>query len=295
MPDSPQCKLMRAVIVTADDFGLHARVNEAVERAHLGGILTAASLMVGAPAAADAIARARRLTGLRVGLHLVLTEGRSVLAPEVIPALVDREGRFGDAMVRDGVRFFFLPHVRAQLALEIRAQFEAFAATGLVLDHVNAHKHFHLHPTVLTLMLEIGREFGMRAIRLPREARPALALRPWIALVRSRLDRQGIDHNDTVAGITHSGHMDEATLIHVISTLPEGITEIYCHPAVTGPGPLTPAMRRYRHDAELEALLSPRVAALLDAKCDLQGGFADLFSHSVFNQSPSQSTRASTD
>lgn len=285
---------MRAVIVTADDFGLHARVNEAVERAYVCGILTAASLMVGGAAAADAIARAKRLPGLRVGLHLVLVEGRSMLAPAVIPALVDRKGIFADAMVRDAMRFFFLPHVRAQLALEIRAQFEAFASTGLVLDHVNAHKHFHLHPTVLSLMLEIGPEFGMRAIRLPREVRPALALTPWIALVRSRLDRHGINHNDTVAGNAYSGHMDESTLIHVINTLPQGVTEIYCHPAVAGPGPLTPAMRQYQHRAELDALLSPRVATLLDAKCDLQGGFVDVFSHSGSSDPPSQSTRAST-
>ncbi|TXN31659.1 ChbG/HpnK family deacetylase, partial [Methylobacterium sp. WL19] len=51
----------KRLIVTADDFGLSLAVNEAVEQAHREGILTAASLMVGAPAAADAVARARRL------------------------------------------------------------------------------------------------------------------------------------------------------------------------------------------------------------------------------------------
>jgi predicted glycoside hydrolase/deacetylase ChbG (UPF0249 family) len=71
--------------VTADDFGLAREVNEAVEAAHTGGILTAASLMVAGPAAADAVARARRLPRLRVGLHLVLVEGRPVLPPEQLP------------------------------------------------------------------------------------------------------------------------------------------------------------------------------------------------------------------
>jgi hypothetical protein len=75
-------------------------------------------------------------------------------------------------MVRDGMRFFCLPRVRRQLALEVRAQFEAFAASGLPLDHVNAHKHFHLHPTILSLIVRIGREFGLRAVRLPRETGP---------------------------------------------------------------------------------------------------------------------------
>ena len=158
------------LIITADDFGLHPSVNQAVERAHREGVLSAASLMVGAPAAGDAIARARDCPHLRVGLHLVLADGAPVLPPRAIPDLVEADGRFGSRMVRDGCRFFCLPRVRGQLAREIRAQFEAFAASGLALDHVNAHKHFHLHPTVLGLTLRIGREFGLRAVRLPREA-----------------------------------------------------------------------------------------------------------------------------
>src|SRR5580700_770737 len=125
------------LIITADDFGLHESVNEAVERAHREGVLSAASLIVAAPAAVDAIARARALPSLRVGLHLVLADGQAILPHAVIPDLVDAEGRFGNRMVRDGVRFFLLPRVRRQLATEIRAQFEAFAASGLSLDHVN--------------------------------------------------------------------------------------------------------------------------------------------------------------
>ena len=136
------------LIITADDFGRHPAINEAVERAHREGVLTAASLMMGEAHVAEAVAVARRNPRLRVGLHLVLTEGRAVLPPTRIPDLVDAQGRFpDDAMARDGVRFFFLPRVRRQLAAEIRAQFEAFKATGLQLDHVNAHRHFHLHPT----------------------------------------------------------------------------------------------------------------------------------------------------
>jgi chitin disaccharide deacetylase len=268
----------RALIITADDFGLHPRVNEAVERAHCEGVLTAASLMIAAPAAQDAVERARRLPDLRVGLHIVLADGSAVLPHEAIPALVDAHGRFGDAMARDGVRFFFLPHVRRQLAREIRAQFEAFAATGLPLDHVNTHKHFHLHPTVLSLILSIGREFGMRAMRLPFEADASGLLRPWVALVRARLARAGIAHNDYVFGIADSGRMNEAMLLEAIARLPRGVGEIYLHPAVPGEGPIAPSMRDYRHADELDALLSPRVAVALASANVMRGGFADVFS-----------------
>ncbi|SAL63609.1 hopanoid biosynthesis associated protein HpnK [Caballeronia cordobensis] len=268
---------MRGLIVTADDFGLHERVNDAVARAHREGVLTCASLMVGAPAARDAVEVARARPRLRVGLHIVLADGHAVLPPARIPALVDENGRFADRMVRDGFRFFFLPDVRRQLAREIRAQFEAFAATGLALDHVNTHKHFHLHPTVLSLILDIGRDFGMRAMRLPFDSGAPLALRPWIALMRARLARAGIAHNDRVFGMMASGAMDTAAILRALAHLPPGVTEIYCHPATHADAPITASMRDYRHADELDALLSPRVASAIASSGAICGGFADLF------------------
>ncbi|MGB6604265.1 MAG: ChbG/HpnK family deacetylase, partial [Steroidobacteraceae bacterium] len=84
---------MKGLIVTADDFGAAPEVNEAVEAAHRHGILSATSLMIGAPAAADAVSRARRMPALRVGLHLVLVDGRPVLPAAAVARLVDAEGR----------------------------------------------------------------------------------------------------------------------------------------------------------------------------------------------------------
>ena len=90
---------MKGLIVTADDFGAAPEVNEAVEIAHRRGILTTASLMTAGAAAADAVARAKALPGLRVGLHLVLIEGAPTLAPEALPDLVDGSGHFRTDMV----------------------------------------------------------------------------------------------------------------------------------------------------------------------------------------------------
>lgn len=270
------------LIITADDFGLHASVNQAVERAWRDGVLSAASLMVGSPAVGDALARARACPGLRVGLHLVLADGRAVLPPQAIPDLVDRDGRFGVRMARDGVRFFFLPRVRRQLALEIRAQFEAFAATGLKLDHVNAHKHFHLHPTVLSLMLDIGREFGLSAVRLPLEAGLPAWLRPWLLLLRARLRAAGIRHNDYIVGLRLSGRFDEDALLAALAGLPAaGVGELYLHPALESGAAIAPSMAGYRHADEYAALVAPRVVqarAALAARGVRFGGFADLLS-----------------
>jgi hopanoid biosynthesis associated protein HpnK len=262
---------VKSLIVCADDFGLDPSVNEAVERAHRDGILTTASLMVGAPAAADAVRRARRMPRLRVGLHLALVDAGPLLSGPAAAPLIGAGGEFDRNMLRAGLRFSLLPSVRAALEREIRAQFAAFAATGLVLDHVNAHKHMHIHPTVARLVIEIGRDYGMRAVRVPAE--PAAVLNrawpgerrsapfwgAWVARLRRRLEREGLVVNDHLFGIAWSGRMVEERLLALIPHLPEGISEIYCHPASEGTPDLAARMPGYRHTEELAALLSPRV------------------------------------
>lgn len=267
---------MKQLIVCADDFGLDPAVNEAVEIAHRDGILTCASLMVGAPAAADAVARARRSPSLRVGLHIVLVDGRPFLPPGEVPDLVDASGAFDDNMVRAGFRFFFRPRVRAQLAREIGAQFAAFAATGLPLDHANAHKHMHLHPTVASLIMTIGRRYGLAAVRVPAEpyetlrrsgasARPASArigaalLDIWVGLLRRRLRRAGFAVNDHLFGLAWSGAMTEKRVLSLLPHLPEGISEIYFHPATSRTGALARTMPDYHHAEEFAGLLSKKV------------------------------------
>jgi hopanoid biosynthesis associated protein HpnK len=279
--------MQKFLIVTADDFGLHPVVNEGIERASRAGVLTAASLMMGAPALDDAVRRARRLPALRVGLHVVLADGWATLAPEAIPGLVDRDGHMDGRMFERGVRYFAIPGIRRQLEAEIRSQFAAFARTGLRLDHVNVHKHFHLHPTLLSLLIRIGRDYGMAAIRVPdeplwfaadsgwRALAGAALLRPWILLLKQRLKRARLLYNDQIFGMAASGAMDEITLLRILTRLPGGITEIYCHPATQSGSIVSSSMPNYRHADELAALLSPRVRAALAADAVTLGGYAD--------------------
>jgi hopanoid biosynthesis associated protein HpnK len=285
---------VKHLIVCADDFGLDPAVNEAVEEAHRHGILSSASLMVAGPAAADAVARARCLPALRVGLHLALVDGRPVLPDSDIPELVAADGEFDRDMVRAGLRFFFLPRVRRQLAAEIRAQFEAFRATGLRLDHVNAHKHMHVHPTIARLLVEIGRDYGMKSVRIPSEPVDVLRrafpsehyvtppYRPWIRTLRRRLRRAGLRVNDHLFGLAWSGRIVEERLLSLIRHLPEGVSEIYLHPATERSPALAAAMPSYRHEEELAALVSPSLKDLI-ADLDIR-----LVSYSDLATSPAQ-------
>ncbi|TAL12802.1 MAG: ChbG/HpnK family deacetylase [Nitrospirae bacterium] len=283
---------MRRLIVTGDDFGLAVPVNEAIEAAHQQGILTTASLMVGAGAAADAVERARRLPTMKVGLHLVLVEGRPVLPPREIPDLVAGHGEFSADLVGAGLKFFFRPGVRRQLEAEIRAQFQAFHNTGLSLDHVNAHNHMHLHPTVLGLILKVGRTFGLKAVRVPYEpllpswraaggallprAAAWLLTAPWSGLLKARLRRAGIRANDCVFGLHDSGNMDADLVLRLLRHLPQGVTEMYFHPATRRCPETERTMSGYHHQREFEALTSPAVREALLASGAQRIAFSEL-------------------
>ncbi len=226
--------------------------------------------MVGGDASADAVDRARALPGLGVGLHVVLVEGRPVLPPEQVPDLVDEAGSFRTDMVRAGIDIFVRPTVRRQLAAEVEAQFAAFAATGLRLDHVNAHKHFHLHPTIAATILRVGARYGLGAVRAPVEPAGVLAriepgrrrgfdvAKGWARLVRRRMRRAGLVVPDQVFGLAWSGALDGGRLLGLLHHLPDGLTEIYCHPATSDDYPAHASGYGYR--AELAALTDARVA-----------------------------------
>ena len=219
--------------------------------------------MVGEPEVQDAISRAKRLPSLGVGLHIVVVRGKATSPSTEIPKIAP-DGRFDDNLVRAGFRYFFSPSARRELGKEIRAQFEAFRRSGLSLDHVNAHNHMHLHPTVLSFILENAREFGIEAIRIPAEKNGSLGaymLSPWIALMRWRLRRAGIRFNDQIIGITETGTLNKDQLHAAVTSLRDGITEIFSHPATSNWDGMDPAASDFKFKEELDALISPEVAA----------------------------------
>ena len=274
------------LVVTADDFGLSRQVNEAVEICHRDGILTTASLMVGSPAAADAVEIARRLPSLKVGLHLVMVEARPVLPPADIPDLVDSSGSFRSDMASFGTDIFFRPQVRRQLEAEIEAQFQAFKATGLPLDHVNAHKHFHIHPTIGSIVVRLCATYYAPWLRVPNEDAALIAsidggsagatgwiMAPWTALLKARARRAGISTPDHVFGLAWSGAMTRERLLSLAGRLPKGFTEIYTHPATDGA--FEGAATGYRYADELAALIDPRVKAEFSESSARIGEFTD--------------------
>lgn len=240
---------MKHLIVTADDFGRSPEINAAIERAHRAGFVSQASLMVHEPAAAEAAEIARRNPALCVGLHLTLCAGRAAQ----VSALTDESGNFPASPARAGLRYAFSPTLTAPLEHEIRAQFTRFRALGFAPTYWDGHTHLHLHPTVFRLTLPIALEHGFRATRLVREPGP-FALVPSIFQALSRaalphLAKHRIHCADRVFGLRAGGRISTATIVRLLATLPDGLSELYFHPGAEPAEPdyaaLTPLLARH--------------------------------------------------
>jgi chitin disaccharide deacetylase len=257
----------RRLIVNADDFGRSQSINKAVIQAHQNGILTSASMMVNGQAFDEAVVFAKTNPALGVGLHLTLVCGQSTLPPEQIPNLVNSAGEFRDNAVAAGMLYFFSSTAQAELEREIRAQIEKFLSTGLHLDHLNGHLHFHLHPTVWQILRRLCSEYRIEHVRLTNE--PAYlnwrqergrwsyrishaAVFKWLsAAAREDFNRLGLKCTDRVFGLLQDGHVDETYLCRLLPQLPAATAELYSHPSLDV----------FEH--EYDALVSQRVRELI--------------------------------
>lgn len=271
---------VKQIILNADDFGRTASINAAVMRAHREGVLTSASLMVTGAAAAEAAALARQEPALVVGLHLVLVGGQAALPPANIPHLVDSSGRFPDNPATAGLRYAFSAAARRELAQELEAQFERFAATRLPLSHVDSHMHLHMHPVLLPLVLSLVEQYGACGLRIPRDdlrlglrySQRMLATKAGWALVFALLARSALRHLrrcpirvvDRVYGLFQTGRMEEAYVLKVLRQLDVPTAELYFHPdSALQSEPLGP------NPGDLATLLSERVRQTIE-ECGLK-------------------------
>jgi hopanoid biosynthesis associated protein HpnK len=272
----------RFLIVTGDDFGLSPSINSAIIQAHTEGVLTCASLMVNGGAFTEAISLARKHPGLEVGIHLSLVRSPATLHRREAPGLIDTAGNLPGNPVVSGFRFFFDRTLRAQLAQEAEAQIRKFLDTGLVPSYLDGHLHFHVHPIVLEILLDLAEKYSIPSFRLPREELfPNLRIdsrhflqKTFYAGIYSRLcahahkkiRARGISHPDHFFGLLNIGNLDETYFLRVIDALEPGFTEIGTHPALSNPPELERWAPGYRYREELNALTSPRVRERLEAR-----------------------------
>lgn len=258
------------LIVNADDFGYTAGVNAGIVAAHREGILTAATLMADGPAFDDAVRLARENPSLDVGCHLVLVQGTGLPATvsELLIALARR---------------------RIDPYAEFARQVKKILAAGIAPSHLDTHKHTHLAPPVLDALIRVSREFGIRWVRRPvdfpmRSAAAPAAKRAVHAAVRAlgarfetRLRRAGCRVTDHFTGFQITGRLGPAEMAAIIRELPDGSTELMCHPGFVTADLLHSATRlKQSRMLEYEALTSSVVRQAISARGARLAAFRDL-------------------
>ncbi len=280
----------RRLIVNADDFGASDEVNEAVIPAFRRGILTSCSLMAPGKAFPAAVRLAGEHPGLRVGIHVTCVDGKSVLPPREIPHLVDGSGNFPRDPATTSLKYFFCKSARKELWKEVAAQFEKFLDSGLRCSHIDSHCHMHVNPAVFSVLVEMGKRYGIRAMRVPDDdffaavsflqkpaaaAGYALMFRLLAASMKRRLTGLGFRFPKRVYGNLLTGAISREYVLSVLGALPAGVSEIYLHPALAA-GSQPYDRQRAQHLKELSVLLDPEIGAKMRAAGILPATYDDL-------------------
>ena len=277
----------KEVIVNADDFGLHADVNAAILEAHRCGIVTSASLLASGEALDEAIAIARENPSLDVGVHLALTEIQPCAPTSQIADVVGADGRLPRNAAPLVRRFLARGIPKRQIEAELRAQIERVRDCGLSITHLDGHQHVHVLPGVARVVARLAREYGISAVRLPREPiswpRHVPLHRGFQRLVESAVLRlscmwaaqvfksAGLVFPDRYFGFANAGHM-ASTIPGLMARLRPGLTVIGCHPGRADASLAAAFHWGYDWSAELQALCAGSTrAALLSSGAQLGG------------------------
>jgi predicted glycoside hydrolase/deacetylase ChbG (UPF0249 family) len=271
---------MRFVVINADDLGYAPGVNRGILEAHAAGTVTSASMLVNAPAFADAVELVRRdAPGLGVGLHLNLVGGAPLAK---VPSLVDpATGQFHhfDVLAR---RALAGQVDAADVRRECEAQLAALAAAGITPTHLDSHRHAHAMPGILPAVAAVAHDAGIGVVRRPLDRLsildPVASAKMLVmhAAWRTALTGVAPAHRATLAraphfrGIAMQGMPDiRDRLVATLDQLQLGVTEIMVHPGYDDEVLAAQDPFRTERETELAALRHPAVAARL-AKGDVK-------------------------
>lgn len=258
---------MRRLIVNADDMGLHSGINAGILQCHRKGIVTGASVSPNGQAFEEACRFLRGAADLDVGIHLTLVDESPVSEPGSLPTLAPR-GRFpkGYAVL---FRRLLLRRVREEeVERELSAQLSRARDAGLTVSHLDSHQHVHLHPALLPVTLRVAQRFGVKALRAASRVIPMSAMKPaliglFARRAVARIRRAGLVTPDVFVGLADTGRLDEARLLRVLARLPQGTSELVCHPGLGDAAIGAAYPWGFRWDAEAAALTSPAVKEAL--------------------------------
>jgi len=277
---------VKNLIVNADDLGWTEGVNRGIAEAHRHGIVTSTSMLANGKAFAKAVELVEKLPALGVGVHLNLSDGAPVAERKQVGSLVNSKG-----IMQGGPESLLLRMARRgleveQVEREWDAQIRKLRDAGIQPTHLDGHKHVHMLPGLFEIALRLGKRHGIGAVRIAHEASPlraalsageeqhagvvmrqgvqARGLKLLARDARELAERAGIATADYFCGIAQTGELTREGIARLLENLPEGTTELMCHPGYAD-AELEKSATRLQHSrqTELEILTDKGIRKLV--------------------------------
>jgi chitin disaccharide deacetylase len=231
--------MKRQLIVNADDFNTDGPRNRGILEAARRGIVTSTSVLANAAWPEGALHELKTAFGDRIGVHLNLTKGRPLC--KITPSLVSQDGCFYSkhAAWRRAIARGFDP---CEIEREFVAQIEVLQSAGLQPDHIDTNNHLHVFPLVAEVAARVAQKYRIGRIRLPLEPLAWSLMRPGPGLLkkcficffalraRSVFRKAGLRYPERCAGLQAPDMRSAPALVRFLERLPEGATELMCHP-----------------------------------------------------------------
>jgi predicted glycoside hydrolase/deacetylase ChbG (UPF0249 family) len=265
---------MKQLIINSDDYGRTPEISHGIREAHLHGVVTSTTCMMNISTTADDVVIALKETpNLGLGVHLVLTMGRPISAPETIPSIVDENGNF----------FKYTPLIEHLTSLnmdevkkEWRSQIDAFIkATGTKPTHIDSHHHSsYFSPNFFRGMLELAKEYDC-AIRFP-----FTELSSEIQETAKQVPDLMQEFNPRRPDIFFVNFYDKTAtkedLLNIISSVGEGTSEIMCHPGYVDEEFAKESVYNFQRERELNILTDAAIKQAIESQNIKLITFADL-------------------
>lgn len=277
---------MRNLIVNADDLGWTEGVNRGIVETHRKGLVTSTTLLANGRAFDSGIDAARQNPELGIGVHLNLSDGPPAAPADQVPGLLNAAGELDIGPERLMLRIASRSLPLDEVEREWDAQIGKIREAGISPTHLDGHKHVHMLPGLFELALRLAKKHGIRAIRVAHEdARLRSALSAGVSHnasvvlkqglqarglkllardARGLAEREGIATSDYFCGITQTGQLTREGIEELLENLPEGTTELMCHPGYVDEELRKTATRlQDSRKTEMDILTDPRVRKIV--------------------------------
>lgn len=264
---------MKHLIINADDFGLHETVNLGIIQGYTAGIITSTTIMPSGKAFEHAVCLVESHQKLGVGVHLTLVGEKPVCHPDQVKSLVNQDG-YLSPQYPQFLKGYLLGKIQlADIRRELTAQVKKVIASGIQITHLDSHQHMHIVPGIMNITIDIAKEFGIKAVRIPGEpyffrgghpcppmrfvARSGLTMLSQLANKKARKNQLVMPEH--FFGMLAGGNMREEFLLAILETLPHGISEIMMHPGSNNEELNAIYPWNYHGQEELAAVTSSKV------------------------------------